>query len=357
MFQSAYHAKNELLQCSSNCLSEMFAEVLKSIPDFPNNWRPRVLITQPDIPRVGLEILEQRCEVIHTTGWPRSTREEILKSIKGVDALMWASSEKLNAEILDQAGSNLKVISNYYTGYNHIDVKEARKRNISVGFTGIASKDPVADVAVGLMITMGRRLHEGNLAIMKSQWEKRPQWLLGCDIAGSTVGIIGLGTIGQKIVKRLQGFEVGMFLYTGRNCKPEGEKLGAIFVSLEELLTKSDFIIISCPLTAETEHLINREALAKMKPTSILINVARGEIIDQEALVDALKTNQICAAGLDVTTPEPLPTDHPLLHLPNSFITPHLGSATKSVRNDMATIAALNMLQGLAGIPMISPIP
>ncbi|XP_055709116.1 glyoxylate reductase/hydroxypyruvate reductase-like [Phlebotomus papatasi] len=335
----------------------MLSEALNNIPNFANNWKPRVLVTNSDIPRVGLEILEKRCDVIYVTGWPRPTREEILKLIKGVHGVIWANNEKLNAEVLDQAGPQLRVISSYYSGYDYIDVKEVRKRDISLGYTGIATKDPVADVAVGLMILMGRRLHEGYLKIKAFQWEKRPQWLLGSNIAGSNVGIIGFGTIGQKIVHRLQGFDVNKFFYTGHNPKAQADKLGAIFVTLDDLLQKSDYVIVSCPLTPETKHLINRDSLGKMKNSSILINVARGEIVDQEALVEALKNGQIFAAGLDVTTPEPLPLDHPLLHLPNCFISPHVGSATIDTRNEMATIAVLNILQALAGVPMICPIP
>ncbi|XP_055683029.1 glyoxylate reductase/hydroxypyruvate reductase-like [Lutzomyia longipalpis] len=335
----------------------MFAKAFEELPPFPNNWRPKVLIANRDIPKIGIDLLEKRCDVIYATGLPRPTREELLQLIRGVDAVMWGNNEKVNIEMLDAAGPQLKVISTYYTGYDYIDVKEARKRKILLGNTGIASKDPVAEVAIGLMITMGRRLYEGFLKIKANQWEKRPQFLIASSIAGSTVGIIGFGTIGQKIVKRLEGFEVGEFLYTGHKPKPEGDNLKVSFTSLDDLLKRSDYVILSCPLNAETKHLINRETLAKMKPTSVLINVARGEIVDQEALLEALQNNQILAAGLDVTTPEPIRADHPLLNLPNCFITPHIGSATKEIRDDMSIIASLNILQGLAGVPMICPIP
>ncbi|GAB0093397.1 hypothetical protein DMENIID0001_084920 [Sergentomyia squamirostris] len=335
----------------------MFRKEFKTIPEFPQNWRPKVLIANADFPQIGLDILRERCDLVIVKGWPKPTREEILNLIKGVDAVVWCNSEKLNAEVLDRAGPQLKVICTYYSGYDYIDVKEARKRGIILGYTGIASKDPVADVAVGLMITAGRRLYEGFLKIKCNEWEKRPQWLMGFNIAGSTVGIVGLGTIGQKIIQRLQGFEVGQFLYTGRMPKPEGEKLGAAFVHLDELLAKSDYVILSCPLTPETKFLINRDTLGKMKRTSVLVNVARGEIVNQEDLVEALKEKIILAAGLDVTWPEPLPSEHPLVNLDNCFISPHLGSCTAEVRNEMSTIVALNVLQGLAGMPLICPIP
>ena len=150
-----------------------------------------------------------------------------------------------------------------------------------------------------------------------SEWVRRPQWMLGVDIRGSTVGIVGFGGIGQTVAKRLSGFEVGQFLYCGHSKKPAADEIGAKFVSFEELVQQSDFIFIICPLTPETKHLFNAEVFSKMKPTSVLVNVARGPVVDQEALINALKSNTIFAAGLDVMYPEPLPSDDPLLNLPN----------------------------------------
>ncbi|GAB0093399.1 glyoxylate reductase/hydroxypyruvate reductase [Sergentomyia squamirostris] len=335
----------------------MLARALKDLPKLPPNWRPKVLVTHCEIPQAGLDILRQKCDVVLTKGLPQPTREEVLALSKGVDAILWANHEKLNAEALDVAGPQLKCISTMSAGIDYVDVAEVKRRKIPLGYTPTVLNDAVADITVGLMIAAGRRFHEGQLKIATSEWERRPQWLLGLDIRGSTVGIIGLGGIGQKIMERLSGFNVGKYLYTGHKPKPEGEKLGATFAAFDELLKMSDYVIVACPLTPETRHLINREALAKMKPTSILINIARGEIVDQEALLEALQKNQIFSAGLDVMTPEPLPADHPLLKLPNCFIIPHMGSATVQTRSDMASVAALNVLQGLAGVPMFSPVP
>jgi glyoxylate/hydroxypyruvate reductase len=142
--------------------------------------------------------------------------------------------------------------------------------------------------------------------------------MVGTDICGSTVGFVGFGAIGQKILKRLHGFEVAEFLYTGHRAKPEGEQLGAKFVQLPELLKRSDFVILACPLTTETHGLFNMDKFRQMKPTSVLVNIARGEVVDQDALVTALRTNVIFAAGLDVMYPEPLASDHPLMSLPNA---------------------------------------
>ncbi|GAB0093398.1 hypothetical protein DMENIID0001_084930 [Sergentomyia squamirostris] len=334
----------------------MLARALKDLPKLPSDWRPKVLITHPDFPQAGLDILQKQCDIIQAKGFPEPTQKEIHDLSRGVDAIVWACHGKINIELLEAAGPQLKCIATISSGINHIDLAEVKKRKILLGHTPTVVNDAVADTAVGLMIAAGRRFHEGQLQIAESKWVFRPQWLLGVDIRGSTVGIIGLGGIGQAIIERLSGFKVEKFLYTGHKPKPEGEDLEASFVSFDELLTKSDYVIISCPLTPETMHLINREALAKMKPTSVLINIARGEIIDQEALLEALQKNQIFAAGLDVMTPEPLPADHPLLKLPNCFIIPHVGTATLQTRNDMASLAALNILQGLAGVPMFSPV-
>ncbi|XP_055683026.1 glyoxylate reductase/hydroxypyruvate reductase-like [Lutzomyia longipalpis] len=335
----------------------MLASKIKNLPKLPAEWRPKVLVTHCEIPQAGLDILRQKCEVILTTGLPQPTREEVLRLSKGVDGILWANHEKLNAEALDVAGPQLKAISTMSAGIDYVDVKEVKKRNIPLGYTPTVLNDSVADIAVALAVAAGRRFHEGQLKIAASEWERRPQWMLGRDIRGSTVGIVGLGGIGQTIIERFRGFNVGEFLYTGHKPKPEAVNLNASFVSFDDLLRRSDYVILSCPLNPETKHLINKDALAKMKPTSVLINVARGEIVDQEALLDALQRKQIFAAGLDVTTPEPLPADHPLLTLPNCFIIPHLGSATVQTRSDMATVAALNVLQGLAGEPMFSPVP
>lgn len=303
------------------------------------------------MPQAGIKILRELCDV---TICETTTREEILQKSKGMDGIFWATHAKLDAEAIDAAGPQLKVISTMSVGIDYVDLDEVKRRKIPFGYTPSVLNDAVADIAVGLAISASRRFHEGRLKIDASCWEKRPQWQLGQEIRDSTVGIVGFGEIGQTIAKRLGGFDVGQFLYCGHNKKPAADKIGAKFVPFMELVETSDFIIIICPLTEETKNMFNAAVFAKMKPTSVLVNVARGPIVDQEALYDALKENKIFAAGLDVTTPEPLPADHPLLTLPNCVIIPHLGSATVRTCNDMATVAAINILAGLAGEPMHS---
>ncbi|KAG4080725.1 hypothetical protein HA402_013255 [Bradysia odoriphaga] len=273
-----------------------------------------------------------------------------------MDGILWATHCELNAEALDAAGPQLRSISTKSAGIDFVDVAEVKRRGIPLGHTPGVLSNAVADLAVGLMVAASRRFTEARWIVERCDWNQdSPCWMLGQDIQGSTVGIVGLGGIGQAILKRLKGFEVGSFLYTGHSAKRNDDALGAKFVKFDELLEKSDFVIVCCPLNNETKEMFNAEAFGKMKPTSIFINVARGGIVQQEALIDALANNKIYAAGLDVMSPEPLPIDSVLLKLENVVLIPHLGSATIKTREDMAILAAQNVLNGLAGEKMICP--
>lgn len=228
----------------------------------------------------------------------------------------------------------MKTVGTMSAGTNHIDIPELKKRGIKLGNTPMVLDDAVADTAILLALGAARRLHEGRLKIeqyilyfffykqikklfLRNQWRPNLQWMLGQDITGSTVGIVGLGGIGQTIVKKLKSFSVDKFLYTGHREKPEGKELGCQFVSLDTLVKESDFVIVACPLTSETKSMFNDEIFNKMKKTSVFVNISRGEVVDQDALIRALKGGKIFAAGLDVMTPEPLPPGHELLKLPN----------------------------------------
>ncbi|CAG9129626.1 unnamed protein product [Plutella xylostella] len=318
----------------------------------------RVLIANKSYPAAGLELLKKKVECLivpHLDHEPESL-QEIKKQIKGVDAVIWNVKHKFTKEILDIAGPNLKAISTMSTGLDHIDQDAVKAHGVLIGNTPNVLNNSVADIAIGVMIAAARRFKEGVADLESGEWKYGVNWTLGQDIAGSTVGIVGLGSIGQAIVRRLKGFDVARFLYTGRSDKPEAISLGAERVSLDKLLKESDYVMLGCPFTPETKHLINKEALNKMKRSAVLVNYARGEIVDQEALYEALKEKRIFAAGLDVVTPEPLPKDHPLISLPNCFIVPHLGSATYATRNTMSTIAANNVLLALDGKPMQCPV-
>ncbi|CAB3230643.1 unnamed protein product [Arctia plantaginis] len=318
----------------------------------------RVLIVNKSFCSAGLEVMKDK---VQTTVIPYMDSEPeslptIKKNISGHDAIIWNTKHKLTKEILDLAGPQLKVISTMSSGTDQTDIEEIKRRGIRLGNTTKVLDNAVADITVALMINAARRFKEAVHELESGQWKYGVQWMLGQDVAGSTVGIIGFGGIGQAVLRRLRGFDVARFLYSGRTDKPEAKTLGAERVPLEQLLKESDYVCLCCPLSSETRHLINADTLKLMKNTAVLVNIARGEIVDQEALYVALKEKQIFAAGLDVVTPEPLPKDHPLLSLPNCYVVPHLGSATIQTRNDMATIAAHNVLLALEGKPMLSPI-
>ncbi|XP_037960026.1 glyoxylate reductase/hydroxypyruvate reductase-like isoform X2 [Teleopsis dalmanni] len=319
--------------------------------------RLKILVTHPEVPKDVLDLMSRGCDLIICHSLPPS-RAEILEKSKGVDGMFWASHEALNAEVLDAAGPQLKAISTMSAGIDFVDVPELKKRKIPLGHTPTVLNSAVADLAIGLMIAAARRFHEGRLKIENSTWENfHINWMWGQDIRDATVGFYGFGGIGQEIAKRLAGFDIDRIIYsTRRRVATDIEKeFSASKVTFDELLTKSDILFVAAPLTEETAGIFNAAAFEKMKKKAIFVNVARGGIVNQEDLYDALKTNKIFAAGLDVVTPEPLSKNDPLMCLPNLVIVPHLGSATERTRTDMATIAAHNVLRGMAGEPMFAP--
>lgn len=314
--------------------------------------KPTVLVTRR-IPAAGFARVKESCEVRH---WDRDEsipRQTLLEQIQGVDGLYCLLTERVDDELLDAAGPQLRVVSTMSVGFDHIDVAACRRRNIPIGNTPDVLTDTTADLTVGLMLATARRLIEAAAAVKSGEWSTwRPEWMTGYDLFGSTVGIVGLGRIGAAVAQRLKGFGCRL-LYTGNHPKPElAEPLGARFVTQAQLLAESDFVSVHTPLNAATQHLINAATLRQMKPSAILINTSRGGTVDQDALYAALRSDQIAAAGLDVTTPEPLPTDHPLLTLPNCVILPHIGSASIATRTKMALMAAENLIAGVNGQPL-----
>ncbi|XP_025831880.1 glyoxylate reductase/hydroxypyruvate reductase-like [Agrilus planipennis] len=285
------------------------------------------------------------------------TRQDIIDKIAGVDALFWYSYERLDDEILDAAGSRLKVVATMTAGLNHIDIDAFKRRKIPLAYTPTVLNKAVADVAVLLALAASRRLRESRIHIEKGLWSGfGVQYLLGTDIENSTVGIVGFGGIGQTVAKRLKAFEVARILYSGHREKPEGKQLGAEFVPLDTLLRESDFVIVSAPLTDETKNMFNDSTFAKMKLTAVFVNIARGAIVDQDALIRALKNGTIFAAGLDVMVPEPLPIDHELLELPNCVLMPHIGCATFKTVAAVAELTARNIILGYENKPLLTPV-
>jgi len=317
--------------------------------------RPKVLITREDIPQKALDMLNEKCEV---DMWPEPfpiPREEMLKRIPGKDAVFCLLTEKIDKEMLDAAGSNLKVIGTMSVGHDHLNLEEIKKRGIKVGYTPGVLTDATAELTVALLLATSRRLFEAHEELLNGGWGKcawSPLWMTGWGLAGSTVGIFGLGRIGQGVLQRLRGFGVKRFIYSGRSRRPEDQEKGAEFVTFDTMLKESDFVIVTCALNDQTKEIFNEEAFAKMKKSAIIVNTSRGGVIKQDALITALKTKQIRAAGLDVMTPEPLQPDHELTKTPNITLIPHIGSAETTTREGMATLTAANILAGLAGQPM-----
>ncbi len=310
--------------------------------------KPYVFVTRR-IPESGLERLRDACEV---TVWEKSTpvpREVLLKEVAQAEGLLTLLSDPIDEALLS-TGKGLKVISQYAVGYDNIDVAAATARGIPVGHTPDVLTEATADLAFALLMAAARRLVEGVDDVRSGTWRTwGPLKLLGQEVWGATLGIVGLGRIGQAMARRGRGFGMEV-LYTGPHRKPEAEAgLRAEFCSLEELLARSDFVSLHAPLTPATEGLIDERALRRMQPTAVLVNTARGKLVESAALVRALGEGWIAAAGLDVTDPEPLPADHPLAQLPNCTITPHIGSASVTARTRMAEVAVENLLAGLRG--------
>ena len=315
--------------------------------------KPRVFVSRL-IPANGLKILRSQYDVSVWEDPLPPTAEQLAECVAGCSGLVTLLSDRIDASIMDAAGPSLKVISNYAVGYNNIDVAEAKKRGIRIGNTPKVLTGATADMAVCLMLAAARQLKAGMNAVREGEWKTwEPRGYLGWDLKGRTVGILGAGRIGLEFARRCRGGWGMDVMYCSRSRKPRWSKeFDASFVTIDELFEYCDIVSIHCPLTEETRGMVNADCLEFAKEGCILINTARGEIVDQDALYDALTNGPLSAAGLDVTDPEPLPPDHPLVGLPNCVISPHTGSATHEAREAMAHIAAANVILALRGEAM-----
>jgi glyoxylate reductase len=307
---------------------------------------PKVLVTRP-ILEPGMSILKDNSDVILPAKPP--TKEELLEYVTNIEGLVCHLTDRVDKDIMDRA-NKLRVISTVSVGVDHIDVDEATKRGILVTYTPGVLTETTADLAWALIMAASRRVAEGDRLIRKGEWKKwNIDFMLGYDVYGSTLGIIGLGRIGQAVARRAKGFDMRIIYYSRRR-KPEVEReLGIEYRPLDELLKESDIISLNVPLTEDTFHLIDEKRLRLMKPTAILVNTSRGQVIDEEALIRALKEGWIAGAGLDVFEREPLPKDSPLTKLDNVVLTPHIGSASYATRRKMSEIAAINVIGVLQG--------
>lgn len=308
--------------------------------------RPKVFITRV-IREAGLTLIRDFCDAEIWDDDLPPARDVLLEKVRGMDGLLCLLTDRVDAELLDAAGPQLKVVSNHAVGFDNIVVADATARGIPVGNTPGILTDATADLAFALLLAAARRIVESEKYIRDGKWRTwEPSALLGADLAGKTLGLVGFGRIGRAVAKRAMGFDLRVIFYDP-TAEPEFNASRAD--SLDELLHASDFVSIHTPLNDATRHMVNADFLAKMKRNAVLVNTSRGSVVDQSALYDALKSKQIFAAALDVTDPEPLPLDSPLLTLENCLIVPHIGSASEKTRDDMSRLAALNLIAGLKG--------
>jgi len=310
--------------------------------------RPKVFVTRI-IPDKGLDLVKEFCDVDLWTGDLPPARDEVLKRVQGVDGLLSLLTDTVDGEVMDAAGPQLKVISNYAVGFDNIDVSAATARKIPVGNTPDVLTDATADFSFALMMSAGRRVLEGDRYVRDGKWQTwNPMLMLGIEMKGSTLGLVGFGRIGKAMARRAVGFDMRVIYYDPLETRRDPD-VKAVSVDFETLLEESDFISLHTPLTPDTRHLIDSEALSRMKPNAVIVNTSRGPVIDMDALYEALRDHKIFAAGLDVTDPEPLPMEHPLLTLDNLIIAPHIASASRVARDKMAWLAAKNLMAGLEG--------
>lgn len=303
----------------------------------------RVLTNTPLSPII-MEMLSPTCDVTVWQG-PDSP-DAVLADIEGFFVY---GHPKIGGALMDRM-PKLRVISNFGVGVDHINLDDAAARNIAVGNTPRLVDGATADLTFALLMASARNLIIGDHYARSAEFTAYdPKILHGHEVHGATLGIIGMGSIGKEVARRARGFDMPVLYHNRRRNAAAEHALGVTYATLEELLTQSDYVTLNVPMTPETRHLIGRVQLQAMKPTAFLINVARGGVVDHDALVEALREGWIAGAALDVTEPEPLPRDHPLLTMKNVVIAPHLGSATRQTRYNMARRAADNLLAGLEG--------
>ncbi|GAA6615034.1 2-hydroxyacid dehydrogenase [Scytonema sp. NUACC26] len=276
--------------------------------------------------------------------------EVLLEKVKTIDGLLCLLTDRIDKQLIE-AATCLKVISQMAVGYDNIDIPTATAKKIPVGHTPGVLTDATADFTWALLMAAARRVVEADRFTRAGLWQTwEPDLLLGPNITGATLGIVGLGRIGQAVARRAKGFEMRVLYTSKQRCQAELEKsLGVEFVSFEGLLQESDFVTIHTPLSDDTYHFFSYRQFEMMKHSAILINTARGGVINQDALYQALLQGQIAGAAIDVTDPEPIPTDSLLLTLDNLIIAPHIGSASQQTREKMANMAIANLIAGLKG--------
>ncbi len=308
--------------------------------------RKKILITRK-YPTPGIQMLKK--ENFSLTLWKKDrpmTPNELSEMAMGHDALLCTLTDSIDSRFLDKC-RHLDLISQFAVGFDNIDINAATHLGIPVGFTPDAMSEATADIAFGLMIAVARKMFFNHRTIISGDWGYfNPTGHLGCELKNKTLGILGFGRIGKKMAERCKGaFDMDVIYHNRKPLHEMQENLNVKYVSFENLLTQSDVLSVHCALTPETKHLFNIEAFKKMKSTAIFINTARGPVHHEKDLYQAMKSNEIWGAGLDVTDPEPMDKDNPLLFMENVCILPHIGSATKEARNQMSIMAAKNIIE------------
>lgn len=306
------------------------------------------------IPDAGMSLLRDAHHAgeIELREWEQDlppAGDELSSLVHGCDGIVTLVTDPIDAKLLD-AEPQLKVVSNFAVGFDNIDVEAATERGVVVCNTPGVLTETTADLAWALLMASARRIVEGVDYVRDGKWQTwGPTLFMGADIHHAKLGIIGFGRIGKEVAKRARGFDMNILAFDTFPDEEAASDLGVTFVSLEELLKKSDFVTLHCTLTDETQHLIGSPELVAMKPSAILVNASRGPVVDIDALVAGLNEGEIAGAALDVTDPEPIPVDHPLVSMPNVVIVPHIASASVATRNKMAEMAATNLLTALRG--------
>jgi len=314
--------------------------------------KPKVFVSRR-IPAAGLDKVLAACDA---EVWPEQLpppAEVLRQKIADCDGLLSLLTDRIDGPLLDSA-PRLKVVSNYAVGFNNIDVPAATQRGVCVGNTPGVLTDATADMAFALLISAARRIVEGHQYTLAGQWKTwEPLGHIGQDLAGRTLGVVGMGRIGSALARRCQrGWDMRVLYHDVRPNAEAERELGARLVPLDTLLAEADFVSVHTDLNDTTRGMFNAAAFAKMKPTAVFVNTARGPLVVEHDLVDALRGGKIFAAGLDVTDPEPPLVDNPMLKVPNLIVAPHIASGTVSSRNAMAEIAADNLIAGVTGRPL-----
>ncbi|GFQ74563.1 hypothetical protein TNCT_371281 [Trichonephila clavata] len=320
----------------------------------------KVFVTRSKFSETGIKKLQEKFQVHFYPESHVCPQEYLLEHVKGVHAIFCIPPDNINKDVLDAAGSQLQIVATMSLGFDHIDVEECKKRHITVcNAANLLSASCVAEFAIGLLLSVSRKIVQSFDAVRRGDWVEGfpPDSCIGRGLVNATVGIVGMGRIGQAVFNRLLPFEVSkVFYYDVAEPVRKVEEKGAMRKKFEDLLQNSDYIIVTCNLTEENKGMFNKKAFSLMKQSAVFINVSRGGLVEQRDLIEALQNNQIKAVGIDVMYPEPLPKDHELLKLPNIVVTPHTAGVEETSLEEYSSLAAENIINVLEDQSPLTPV-